>query len=112
MFPLHKYPYTNLHELNLDWILDKIKELEETVKAFRTELDEFNNRLTELEENLEPRVKTNEDNIKDLQLRVKALEDITGGVVYGTSVSSTAEADGFTEVSSETESGVFTPFNI
>lgn len=112
MFPLHKYPYTNLHELNLDWILDKIKELEDSVKAFRVELDEFNNRLTELEENLEPRVKTNEDNIKDLQLRVKALEDITGGIIYTTEVSSNAQTNELTEVSSETEIGVFTPFNI
>lgn len=25
---IHKYPYTNFHELNLDWIVGKIKELE------------------------------------------------------------------------------------
>lgn len=25
---IHKYPYTNFHELNLDWIVAKIKELE------------------------------------------------------------------------------------
>lgn len=27
----NKYPYTNLHELNLDWIISRIKELTETV---------------------------------------------------------------------------------
>lgn len=26
---IHKYPYTNFHELNLDWIVEKVKELEE-----------------------------------------------------------------------------------
>lgn len=26
---IHKYPYTNFHELNLDWIVGKVKELEE-----------------------------------------------------------------------------------
>lgn len=25
---INKYPYTNFHELNLDWIVGKIKELE------------------------------------------------------------------------------------
>lgn len=32
MFPEHKYPYTNFHDLNLDWILDKLNE-------FQTRLD-------------------------------------------------------------------------
>ena len=25
--PINKYPYTDLHEMNMDWILEKIKEL-------------------------------------------------------------------------------------
>lgn len=29
----NKYPYTNLHELNLDWIIERIKELTETVQS-------------------------------------------------------------------------------
>lgn len=33
MWPF-KYPYTNFHELNLDWIVEKVKDLEETVKNF------------------------------------------------------------------------------
>lgn len=28
MFPTHKYPYTNFHDLNLDWILDKLNEFQ------------------------------------------------------------------------------------
>lgn len=32
IFNRHSYtPYTNFHEMNLDWILDKIKALEEYV---------------------------------------------------------------------------------
>lgn len=28
MFPKHKYPYTNFHNLNLDWILEKLNEFQ------------------------------------------------------------------------------------
>lgn len=31
-----RWPWTNLHELNLDWIIRKMKELEEAVKAYTT----------------------------------------------------------------------------
>ena len=31
--PLNQYPYTDCHELNADWIISKIKELEERVAA-------------------------------------------------------------------------------
>lgn len=30
----HDYPYTNFHELNIDWILKKMKELDEVVEDF------------------------------------------------------------------------------
>lgn len=40
MIPVNKYPYTDVHELNLDYILDelakiiaKLKELEERLEA-------------------------------------------------------------------------------
>lgn len=36
---IDKYPYTDFHELNLDWILDKIKSVEKTVNDFTV----FNN---------------------------------------------------------------------
>lgn len=31
------FPYTNLQELNLDWILRKIKELEDRVEALENQ---------------------------------------------------------------------------
>lgn len=30
----HKYPYTNFHELNLDWILEKITEFQSTLESW------------------------------------------------------------------------------
>ena len=36
MFPVHLYPYSNFHDLNLDWILNKVKEVEEKVNQIKT----------------------------------------------------------------------------
>lgn len=33
MFPVNQFPYTNFHELNLDWILAEIKQLREIVEG-------------------------------------------------------------------------------
>ena len=35
---IHKYPYSNLHELNLDWLIDVNKELITKVKALEDEM--------------------------------------------------------------------------
>ena len=37
-----KFPYTNFQELNLDWVLETVKELEDRV-------EELEDRVTELE---------------------------------------------------------------
>lgn len=33
----NNFPYTNIHELNLDWILKKIKEFDETLDSIVAE---------------------------------------------------------------------------
>lgn len=33
MFPFNIFPYTNFHDLNLDWLLNKVKELSEKVNT-------------------------------------------------------------------------------
>lgn len=44
----HKYPYTNLHDLNLDWILETVKALKEEIDNLN--LDEWEARLTTAEQ--------------------------------------------------------------
>ncbi len=36
----NKYPYTNSHELNLDWVLKKLKECEERVRILEQKNEE------------------------------------------------------------------------
>ena len=42
----NKYPYTDFHELNLDWIIERVKQLTEdwasTEQAWKTEQEAFN----------------------------------------------------------------------
>lgn len=33
----HEYPYTDFHELNLDWIIKKVHEINETVNSIYTD---------------------------------------------------------------------------
>ena len=117
IFPLHKFPFSNFHELNLDWILNKLKEFDETLKQFRSELDEFRQTL----ETATQQIETNKNDIAELnqkytslEARVKALEDITGGVVYSVNnLESTATADDFTELTTpEIETGTFSPVDL
>lgn len=37
----HNYPYTDAHEMNLDWILKKIKELGIDVQEMKEDLQQF-----------------------------------------------------------------------
>lgn len=41
MFPFNKYPYTDFHELNLDWILKRIKNIESQLALIIKKLEEM-----------------------------------------------------------------------
>ena len=36
----HKYPYTNFHDLNLDWLLGLVKDLEKSVLELSVKVDD------------------------------------------------------------------------
>lgn len=61
----HKYPYENFHELNLDWILERIKE-------FGATLDSYKEVAEELEEALKQ--------LPNYEARITALESLTDGL--------------------------------
>lgn len=53
----NEYPYSNVHELNLDWIIEKIKELKDEVaivvelsKTWQSQVDDLNARMQAIEE--------------------------------------------------------------
>lgn len=65
----NKYPQTNFHELNADWIISKIKELTDTVEEYTDLVDAMNTRVTALEAGqtaLSNRVSAAESNISQM----------------------------------------------
>ena len=44
------FPYTNFHDLNLDWILRVVKEIKEAEAEQNLSIEELANRITPLEE--------------------------------------------------------------
>lgn len=37
---IHKFPYSNFHELNLDWIISEVKRLREEFTGIKKEIDD------------------------------------------------------------------------
>lgn len=37
---IHKFPYANFHELNLDWIISEVKKLREEFTGVKKEIDD------------------------------------------------------------------------
>lgn len=71
---LNQIPYTNVHELNLDWVLTKIQEFDNKIRQFQTVIDEFSQYVDILQE-LEPRVSTLENEYSQLRSNVTQLQN-------------------------------------
>lgn len=41
MYPWQKFPWTNTHGFNLDWVIQTVKECKEKVDDFATQISEF-----------------------------------------------------------------------
>ena len=106
----HQYPYSVLHELNLDWLIDKMKELEskmdgleaqilKTVQewvepyvenelnSFRAEMDVFRSEMTEMREYFDNTVANlngqYSEFVRDVDERITSLESrIDGFTAY------------------------------
>ena len=76
----NKYPYTDFHEMNLDWIVNKTEDCVDAV-------EEFDDRMTAAEgdiSSLKTRMTTAEGNITDLQGRMTTAEthiDLAEGAI-------------------------------
>lgn len=71
------FPYTNFHDLNLDWLLTQVRELVERMDKAEEDIDALEVRMDTAEADidaLEGRMDTAEDNIEDLQTRMTTAE--------------------------------------
>lgn len=59
-----KFPYTNFHELNLDWILSKVKELQENIDEINSWKETFSASINQQIANLITQVNTEFNQLK------------------------------------------------
>lgn len=62
-YPWEEWPYTNVHQLNLDWVLGQLKKMLQWLRTLQTQTDENTQNITDLQE----RVTTLEELIEKLQ---------------------------------------------
>lgn len=65
MFDWHTMPYTNFHDLNMDWLLNQMKDVIKTVQQF------------------EQRIITAEEAVKKIGYRVNDIENFIDGLKQG-----------------------------
>ena len=91
-----QFPYTNIHNLNLDWILRDVKSFAETLAEFRTDFDEGMASIPEVVQTTGTSTaavmsqKAVTDAINALILIIGTLENMIPGVVQTTGTSETA----------------------
>lgn len=90
MYPVHQYPYTNFHDLNLDWVIkvlkeaesivtEKIPSIESAIFALREADKGINNRLDDVVQQISNLV--DDDTI--MQLVMQAIDSSIKMVFFG-----------------------------
>lgn len=75
--PINKYPYTDFHELNLDWVIERIQEMYTIID---TKITEALAPVIADVNALEARVDVNETNISTLFTRMNSAETAINGI--------------------------------
>lgn len=81
MFPVNQFPYTNFHELNLDWILAEIKRLREIVEGGASPGGDLEARVAALEENMQQVMQQLSEIIEGITAASEAVDTINRTVV-------------------------------
>lgn len=71
---MFKFPYTNLHELNLDWILEKVKHFAELIPPMETAVEDFQSLQGDVEQAVEDANQALEDAGQALETAEEAKE--------------------------------------
>lgn len=70
---IHKYPYTDFHELNADWLIEKITKVEASIDGIKESIED------EMKEWVKGELKPYTDRLDALILEVNNLEDTVDG---------------------------------
>ena len=79
LFPTERFPYTNFHDLNLDWILDQVKKIAEELQRLQQKEDADHDAIAALEKRLDDFIAS----IDDDYIRKVVDEYLQYGVWFG-----------------------------
>lgn len=92
MFPVHEYPYTNFHDLNLNWVIQVLKSAEEVVTEKIPEIESAIAALQQADKDINKRIddvikeiKTIVDDDTIMKLVIDAISEAIKMVFFGLS---------------------------
>lgn len=81
LFPTERFPYTNFHDLNLDWILDQVKTIAEELQELQQREGADRDAIAALEQRLDDFIAS----IDDDYIRAVVNEYLQYGLWFGLS---------------------------
>lgn len=101
---LNQFPYTNVHELNLDWIISKVQELEtrlEAIEDYGEDINELKTALQNLENALEALKSSVNASVLALNIRCNNIEDQQDNIEHSVQLLYQCVADDISRVESQ-----------